>query len=167
MDNKIKLIMYDSYLVWFKVPQWSHVRRSLLASNRSMIGFNCVPRSVQWNHSSYTILLQSGFEQYHRNASNTHTQLVNNRCSLPFRLSCDLPRWWESLTRSTTIPMVSAYRTGLWGVLPIFATLVIIILWTAQSAILPGNKNISPSPTFISRNSPSSTTLSVMLPLIW
>lgn len=31
---------------------------------------------------------------------------------------------------------------------------------------LPGNKNISPSPTLISRNSPSSTTLSVMLPLI-
>lgn len=42
---------FSFYLVWFRVPHCLHFLSSSLFANRSIIGFSCVPRSVQWKDS--------------------------------------------------------------------------------------------------------------------
>ncbi len=86
-------------------------------------GLSCVPRSVQWNASSRMIV---GFSclpdlQYQRRRSDSpcHKQTEWNVGGGGARRPTErgLPIEPSGRTRSTTIPMVFANRTGLCGVL--------------------------------------------------
>lgn len=71
-------------------------------------------------------------------------------------------------TRSMTMPMVSAKRTGLCGVLPDHKRSELCEhRHGAGRDLAPGSRNISPSSIRMSRNSSPSTTRRSIPPLCW
>ena len=96
----------------------AHLRMDSFAIQFWMTGFSCVPRSVQWNASSRMIV---GAEcapdlQYQRRRSTSAQSRERQGQTARARGRRYAPMEPSGRTRSTTIPIVFAKRTGLWGV---------------------------------------------------
>lgn len=152
------------YLASATMPQDLHLLTSSSLIHFSITGLSCVPRSVTWNESSWMMVgsVCVGEGQYQRRRSKGIWKIV-------ITIGCGRKKYTPTVpvgrTRSMTNPIVSAKRTGLWGVLAMERSLLIYPL--AESLYPPGNKNISPSSILISLNIPSSTTRKSIPPLYW